>query len=164
MTFSAFVSAVVFNQTSALKMIRSNPEWLTAVSGTGETALADVVIEDYLTAAQFLIEQGADVNTPDYSGATPLMYAAQLGYQDIVKLLLDSGADVNREDDLEETPLFKSARSGYAEICDMLLLAGATVKDNMLEDTIFDVILPRKRPHLLKVFAQYGYTESATAS
>src|SRR5438093_9258502 len=42
-----------------------------------------------------LLNQGADADTRDEQGRTPLMYAAQNGRNNIVTLLIRRGADVN---------------------------------------------------------------------
>ncbi len=44
---------------------------------------------------KILIESGADINLPDYTGWTPLMYASYNGFDDIVKLLCENHADVS---------------------------------------------------------------------
>ena len=47
---------------------------------------------------QLLIDAGADVNSADSDGITPLIVAAQSGHQQSVQLLIDEGADVNKTD------------------------------------------------------------------
>jgi ankyrin repeat protein len=159
-TLRHFVQAAVFNQPLARQMLQADRSWLAARSGSGETALADVVVENYVDAARFLIGQGADVNTRDNSGETPLMYAAILGYAEMVALLLQRGADVNAVDGLEESALFKAARHGRAELCDALLVAGAELGGmNLLSKSVYDVILPRKRTQVLSVFERHGHRE-----
>jgi ankyrin repeat protein len=44
--------------------------------------------------AKALIENGADVDSKDSHGRTPLSYAAWSGHEAVVKLLLEKGADV----------------------------------------------------------------------
>lgn len=44
--------------------------------------------------ARWLLEHGADVNTPDGAGETPLMTAAGSAEPGLVELLLSQGADV----------------------------------------------------------------------
>ena len=43
---------------------------------------------------KFLMSEGADVNTMDTHGETPLLKACRLENGTFVKILLDSGADV----------------------------------------------------------------------
>ena len=159
-TLRNFVNAAVFDQPLAGRMLQRNPALLTDVNGIGETALADVVIENYLEAARFLLDAGADINTRDMSSETPLIQAAHLGYREMVALLLERGAQVNARDESQETALFQAARYGHAEVCEALLVAGAELNiQNDMEETLLDVILPRKREQVLGVLARHGYRQ-----
>lgn len=42
-----------------------------------------------------LLEQGADPNSRRATGTTPLFFAAQGGYLDVVKILIKAGASVD---------------------------------------------------------------------
>jgi ankyrin repeat protein len=60
-----------------------------------------------------LIKKGANVNSGDDKGRTPLMYAAQAGSQQAMeKLVKDHHADVNAKDVNDQTALMKSAIMG----------------------------------------------------
>ncbi|MCI0611558.1 ankyrin repeat domain-containing protein [bacterium] len=60
-----------------------------------------------------LIKQGANVNSADDKGRTPLMYAAQAGSQQAIeKLVKNHHADVNARDVNDQTALMKSAIMG----------------------------------------------------
>jgi ankyrin repeat protein len=163
--FHDFLNACAFNLTLAHSMLRKNSAWLSATNSLDETALAYLVVENYRDAAKFLIEAGADINTRDMSGATPLIQAAGLGYQEMVSLLLERGADANARDDDQETALFKAVRHGYIEICESLLVAGAEGQlQNDMTEHLWDVALPRKREKVLSVLARHGYREPAQAA
>ncbi|KAF8348783.1 ankyrin repeat-containing domain protein, partial [Amanita rubescens] len=54
---------------------------------------------------RFLIDQHAEVNTPDNNGWTPLHIAASAGREDVVRELVGAGADVNGKNDKGLTPL-----------------------------------------------------------
>jgi ankyrin repeat protein len=47
----------------------------------------------------FLLKEGVDedINIRNKDGTTPLMYAANSGYEEVVDILLKKGADVNIE-------------------------------------------------------------------
>eukprot|EP00929_Paragymnodinium_shiwhaense_P050200 TRINITY_DN25297_c0_g1_i1.p1 TRINITY_DN25297_c0_g1~~TRINITY_DN25297_c0_g1_i1.p1 ORF type:complete len:239 (+),score=33.91 TRINITY_DN25297_c0_g1_i1:97-813(+) len=58
------------------------------------------------------------------AGLTPLMYASQGGYCDVIRALIAHGADVNSQDEDGLTPLHFAAHSGVPEACVLLLRAG----------------------------------------
>ncbi|RMJ27373.1 Ankyrin repeat protein [Aspergillus sp. HF37] len=63
-------------------------------------------------AAEILLERGAEVDTRNNTGQTPLSFAAaphRHGNTAIMNMLLRAGADVNAEDSLKRTPLWYAA-------------------------------------------------------
>jgi len=87
---------------------------------------------------QLLIGEGADLNARDYLGNTALIYAAQLGYEEIVKDLIGKGADVNASNREECTALTYAVLLGREEISTALLnnRADRSQTDKRLEDSI----------------------------
>ena len=81
--------------------------------------------------AAVLIERGADVEALDWSGRTPLHWAAQFGRADVADRLIQAGARVDRPAKDGATPLHWAAREGHHEIVRLLLARGAKpdVKD-----------------------------------
>jgi ankyrin repeat protein len=63
---------------------------------------------------------GANVNTKDKWGWTPLSRAARSGHKEAVELLIDNGADVNAKDDKGRTPLGGAIKQKQTEIADLL--------------------------------------------
>ena len=55
------------------------------------------------------IERGANVNSYDDNGITPLMVASEIGQIDIVKFLIEHGADVNSYDEDGYTAIMKAS-------------------------------------------------------
>ncbi|MGE5893017.1 MAG: ankyrin repeat domain-containing protein [bacterium] len=89
-----------------------------------------------LNKVKDLISRGAEVNTRDFTGRTPLMWASLQGRKEIVDFLLSRGADVNIRDTLipvpggedgGKTPLMYASWAGQREIVDLLLSKGADI-------------------------------------
>lgn len=57
---------------------------------------------------QHLIDLGADVNARDGVAWTPLMYAAQYGFYNVVNTLIENGAKVNDKDAFNNTALIQT--------------------------------------------------------
>lgn len=73
------------------------------------------------------IDQGADLNTQDVGGWTPLLHAAWRGDVAAVELLIQAGADVNHGDEKHFTALFAAVLGEHAGAIVVLLRAGAKV-------------------------------------
>jgi len=159
-TFYDFVRTAIFHQNVALQMLTANPNRINARSSSGETALHYVVIENYLEAARFLIDRGADVNTTS-GDETPLIHATVLGYHEMVVLLIAHGANIEARDLCESTPFLLAAAHGYTDICDTLLHASADahVRD-CFHHSVWDVALTRKRQQIVDVLAKHGHFET----
>lgn len=95
-------------------------------------------------AVELLLAKGADVNTKDNTGDTPLHYAAAYGYTNIGKELVAHMAKINIRNNLGETPLHTAVFWGHKEIIEFLLSYGAdktskTKKGNTPLDYAVDV-------------------------
>ena len=58
-----------------------------------DKALIEATIEGNVEEVRSLLENGADVNTQDDKGWTPLMFAAKSQDVEMAKLLMENGAD-----------------------------------------------------------------------
>lgn len=76
-----------------------------------------------------LLEHGADVNTYDHHGRTPLHKAAVAGHVPIARMLVKYGADVAAVDHAKLTPLHSAVRcmdrKDSVEMVELLLKSGA---------------------------------------
>lgn len=70
---------------------------------------------------------GTDVNTTNWDGVSPLMYAAQNGHLECVKILIDKGADVNAKPYSQIDALTGACIAGHVMVADTLILNGANV-------------------------------------
>jgi ankyrin repeat protein len=76
---------------------------------------------------RFLLESGADVNTPSRNGlkVTPLNSAAAGRHYEIAMLLLERGANPNMRQSGDFVPLHAAAQNGQIEMVKILLQYGA---------------------------------------
>ncbi|KAL8592133.1 Poly [ADP-ribose] polymerase tankyrase-2 [Nucella lapillus] len=75
--------------------------------------------------AEFLLENGADVNAQDKGGLIPLHNASSYGHVDIAALLIKFNTCVNAQDRWGFTPLHEAAQKGRTQLCALLLAHGA---------------------------------------
>lgn len=72
-----------------------------------------------------LVNQGANVNTPNNKGSTVLHLAARNGNYDVAKVLLDHGANINTKDNFGLTVCHYVAIAGNLEFLSYLIERGA---------------------------------------
>lgn len=95
--------------------------------------LFKAIANDNTSQARVLLQGGADCNTRNEDGTTPLMHAAQSGNIELVKTLIASGADVNLADSQGWTALMKALYNhelnrGFPEVVQALIDAGAGIE------------------------------------
>ena len=88
----------------------------------GWTALMLAAVKNDRVGLKKLIAKGADVNTTDKHGSTPLMHASDL---QVLDTLLINKADINAKDDFGETALMSAAGFDNSEKVKFLLEKGA---------------------------------------
>ncbi len=99
---------------------------LAAASAFGaDLRLVEAAKNQDLGAVRSLLQQKAEVNTPDVDGTTALIYAAHEDNLDLVKTLLAVGADVKAANRYRVTALSEACNLGNAELIQLLLKAGA---------------------------------------
>lgn len=87
------------------------------------------------TSIVMYVIQGAEVNTRDHCGWTPLHEACNHGYIEMTLLLLDNGARVDDPGGVNcggVTPLMDAATNGHEDVIKLLVGRGA---DLALQDT-----------------------------
>lgn len=98
----------------------------------GDTPLMEACLVGYLTAVEWLVERGADVDArnSEHGGVTPLWYSlnprdyarpADKPYAQLVATLVQHGADPEGVDDLGMTPLIAAASQGLSDAVAQLL-------------------------------------------
>ncbi|KAK6525995.1 hypothetical protein TWF281_011036 [Arthrobotrys megalospora] len=93
---------------------------------TGMHIAAYFGLREYITQ---LLREGANPESEDKEGRTPLLWAAERGHIDVVKLLLCEGADLEaRDGKWRQTPLSWAAERGNIDIVRLLLCEGADLE------------------------------------
>ncbi|KAI0442447.1 ankyrin repeat-containing domain protein [Xylaria telfairii] len=95
----------------------------------GHTAVVRelAINEGYRAIIELLSGLGADVNSKDIFGKTPLFDAIEKKHTSTVQILLDKGADVNFKDIFGTTPLYVVVVNSHTDIVRLLLDKGADI-------------------------------------
>jgi len=104
-----------------------NPENLNCRDNAGRNSTPLHLAAGYnnLEVAEYLLEQGADVNAQDKGGLIPLHNASSYGHLDIAALLIRYNTIVNATDKWGFTPLHEASQKGRTQLCALLLAHGA---------------------------------------
>jgi len=80
-----------------------------------------------IATIQGLLDQGANVNSTNKQGETPLHAAASANQSQVAMLLIQKGANVNSTTTGGWTPLHTAARFGASQVVTLLIAKGANV-------------------------------------
>ena len=105
------------------------PDKVNFVNANKETGLIAACRSGRVDIAQYLIENGADIEAKDKKGYTPLFIAVENQKPDIVKLLIEKGANVKIKTKFLVTLLIIASKKGNIDIIKMLVQAGADLND-----------------------------------
>ncbi len=104
-------------------LIAEHPDLIQVTTSEGDTPL-HFAAEKSEDLTKFLLDNGADVNSKNKYGETPLFEVVD---QKIAEMLLAKGAEINKEGRDGETPLFNAVYRGNKELVKILLDHGAQV-------------------------------------
>ena len=89
----------------------------------------DRIMEDNLDEIKLLIENGADIESKNDSGKTPLQLAAFIKNLDAMKLLIEKGADIESKDsDTGQTSLHEATLLRRLNVMKLLIEKGADIE------------------------------------
>lgn len=132
--------ALVINNTVILQLLLANGADLNTTMGYDGTPLHSVVSYCNMTAARYLLDHGANVESINAEGDRPIHQfvhgpVISNGREPMLKLLLDRGADVNVYGSKGESPLITVSRQGLEDSVQRLLDRGA---DPLAKDREFN--------------------------
>ncbi|EAX92282.1 ankyrin repeat protein, putative [Trichomonas vaginalis G3] len=76
---------------------------------------------------EYFISNGADINSNDEYGCTPLHYAARENSKETAEILISNGANINAKDEYGCTPLHYAAIKNSKETAKILISNGADI-------------------------------------
>ncbi|KAG5896623.1 hypothetical protein JTB14_009531 [Gonioctena quinquepunctata] len=96
---------------------------INARNSIGQTPLFLAVRDGAYELVKFLVDNGANVNLPNYEDVTPLHVSIQ--YPNIAHILITNGANINASDYSDDTPLHDAVEDSYLETVCMLVYYNA---------------------------------------
>lgn len=145
-----------------LRLLEAEPGLINTRTGLGETPLHYLAVEDHIEAIKALVERkGANVNTLNDFGGSPLSEAAGLGYVNLVKYLLSVGAKLQLPEQ-KESVLHAAVRSGSTELVKVILDAGAAVNDvESLDETALHIAAEDDHVEIVRILLAAGADPNA---
>ncbi|CXI44126.1 acyl-CoA-binding protein, putative [Plasmodium berghei] len=118
------------------------------ISKGSEESLSDILCNYIVSKNMSLIKKTIKahpdlINAKNRDGLTPLHYACDRGFLDIVKFLIKAGANINEEDSLGDSVLHIAAYSGKMEIIKFLINAGVNIHKKNAEGLTYEAILSK---------------------
>jgi ankyrin repeat protein len=151
---------------SLRSLVKQHPNDVNATSPDGGTVLLWAAYWNDEAAAEALIAAGANVNTGNRYGVTPLSQASVNGNAKMVDALLKAGADANSFQQEGQTVLMTAARAGSAEIVQALLDRGAEIntKESWRGQTALMWAAAENHPDVVKVLVEHAADVNAVSS
>lgn len=121
-----------------------------------ETPLAVACLEDQTVIVDYLLSIGANPNTNDSDGNTPLIYCDN---PRIVRSLIQAGANVhNQDNETGETPLFLAYVRNDPEVAYVLLTEGKSNVNipNKQGDHVLDIAVQRNDIEWVSLLLKHG--------
>ena len=162
MTSGIYEAALHGDRERLERILAEDREAVNETDEYGFTALHGLAEEEHVEIAQYLIDNGADVNAANDQGLTPLHLAA---WPEMAELFLRNGADIEARTLGGETPLLiLAAEPEREDVMAVLLESGADVNATTAEgDTALDIATDRSEQDKADLLRRHGGTSGRTA-
>ncbi|KAF4766048.1 hypothetical protein HAV15_010340 [Penicillium sp. str.  len=125
---TSFFTACAFGFTKVVRhCIQFNSNLIRQANDMGATGLHLASEYGHEEIAEALCKAGADVNSTDTDGETPLIRAAAGGYKALVLMLLEEGSSIQAQGRRYGTALHGAALHGHLDVVEILLDRGAGI-------------------------------------
>ncbi|XP_055385584.1 uncharacterized protein LOC129614764 [Condylostylus longicornis] len=123
----------------------------------GDTILLAALANNNCRLVELLVNRGAEINTPNKAGTTPLSKAVYKGYYDIVKFLIQKKADCNWYNENGENLLHVACREGFIDITILLISNKVDInKRNKNNETPIFVASDKNHYEIVRLFIEHG--------
>jgi ankyrin repeat protein len=122
---TALFRAAFLGKLASMRELVRRGASVNAISKLGVTPLMETA-QHSVSVVEFLVANGANVNTKDAHSETALMMAARAGRGDIVRALIRAGADVNAKANDGRTALDNAQWTKHDDVVKILKRAGAS--------------------------------------
>jgi uncharacterized protein len=128
-----------------------------AFASDNNEALLNAARDGDMGKVEQLLGRGADINSRDINGWTPLMFAVGSSHSKLTRLLLERGAAVNGQTKQGLTPLMKATLHNNSEILSLLLGKGADVNLRNAEGkTALDTAKDKGHKEAIELLNEHG--------
>ncbi|WP_432800395.1 ankyrin repeat domain-containing protein [Poriferisphaera sp. WC338] len=128
-------------------MINDYPSIMNSTVFMSETPFHFLVVENFINAVRFLIEQRQDTNVLDEYGSTAFERAVSIELYEITELLLKHGADPNRPpSECAEYVIVKAIRNEDDKMSKLLIEHGADI-DSQISSGVLHQLHNQKRDY-----------------
>ena len=137
-----------------------------AAQATEDGHLHDAASKGNLAQMKAALNAGADVNSRDKDGWTPIMVASGVGRENVIPVLLArKGIELNAENDNSWTALMIAAVMGRGTVIQLLLEAGADPEvKNKFGKTALDLAQEGTDPTAAEFLMKGAQAQAASAA
>ncbi len=124
----------------------------------GIPLLFELITRDDVEGIKLLIENGADINSHNKQGDTPLHLAVMNRKINTTKLLIENGADINSHNEQDNTPFHLAVmNASKIDIMELLIKKGADIDShNKQGDTPLHLAAMNRKINTMKLLIENG--------